>query len=68
MYKLCKKKKKKRCFNAKKKKKIRKGKPIGVEEGENITLYEHLDLHSNAYFSSFFVFWMMLLFRQGAAN
>lgn len=35
-----------------------------AEDGENITLYEHLDLHSNAHFSSFFVFWVMLLFRQ----
>jgi hypothetical protein len=34
-----------------------------AEEGENITLYEHLDLHSNAHFSSFFFFWM-ILFRQ----
>jgi hypothetical protein len=34
------------------------------EEGENITLYEHLDLHSNAHFSSFFFLRIMLLFRQ----
>jgi hypothetical protein len=59
----------KRCSSAKKKMKVeRKKGAMEVEEGENITLYEHLDLHSNAHFSSFFVFRAMLLFRQWSSE
>jgi hypothetical protein len=37
-------------FQREKKMKVEGEKPMKEEEGENITLYEHLDLHSNAHF------------------
>lgn len=56
-----------KMFQSEKKMKVERGlreRAMKEEEGENITLYEHLDLHSNAHFSSFFFLWMMLLFQQ----
>lgn len=39
-----------KMFQREKKMKVEGEKAMKEEEGKNITLYEHLDLHSNAHF------------------